>query len=87
MNIEFKKLLDNAVKTGKINTAQRIEIETEYCYIQVYTPNDLPKYVRKITKELSQLFKSSKRDCNFLGMCYTKGLKSNGFKAFLKLFG
>jgi hypothetical protein len=53
MNIEFKKLLDNAVKTGKINTAQRIEIETEYCYIQVYTPNDLPKYVRKITKELS----------------------------------
>lgn len=53
MNIEFKKILDNAVKTGKIDVNQRIEIETEYCYIQVYNPTALPGYVKKIVAKLS----------------------------------
>ena len=53
MNVEFKKLLESAVKQGKINTSRKIEIETEYCYIQAYNPTELQKYIRKITKELS----------------------------------
>lgn len=53
MNVEFKKVLDTAVKTGKITVSQRIEIETEYCYIQVYNPVNLPGYVRKIIAKLS----------------------------------
>lgn len=53
MNIEFRKLLDDAVKSNKISNARRIEIETDYCYIQVYNPNELQKFIRLISKELS----------------------------------
>ena len=53
MNIEFKKLLEAALKQGKINSSRKIEIETEYCYIQVYNPNELSKYIKRVTKELS----------------------------------
>lgn len=53
MNIEFKKLLETALKTNKINLKQKMDIETEYCYIQYYSPTELPKFVRRITKELS----------------------------------
>lgn len=55
MNVEFKKLLEGAVKQGKINTSRKIEIETEYCYIQVYNPTELQKYIKRITKELTEL--------------------------------
>jgi hypothetical protein len=49
---EFKKTLITALRERRITEQKKIELETEYCYVQVYTPMELPKYIRKVVKEL-----------------------------------
>lgn len=53
MNTEFRKLLDKAVRSNKITAKRKVEIETDYCYVQVYRPSELQKFVASVTKELS----------------------------------